>query len=160
MSGCPNPDVLLSPADAMNVPAALGLAEALGKVSDLPPASLAGQPVRQRLWEAAKLVGRVAVSLWSIFDVSLSIEEQLTRLSELAHTIAYLAYGTSSATKFMPTQLYHDVQAVVKNAFFSAAKVGILPHACARMAVTLASMPSQMRKDACRFSVLTRWLQY
>lgn len=51
---------------------------------------------------------------------------QLTDLSKLAHMTAYLYSGTGAKTKFVPSVLYHDIQAVVKNAFFCTAKVRYL----------------------------------
>lgn len=77
-----------------------------------------------RQWQAAKLVGRIGACLCSIWDVGLDLEGQLTFLSKLSHSLAYLEVGTGgNVSKFLPTQPYHDLQASVKNAFITVAKV-------------------------------------
>lgn len=58
-----------------------------------------------------------------IFDPALSLDEQLISLAGLAFLLHYLDFTTGAHTKFIPNQLYHDMQAVVKNAFFTVAKV-------------------------------------
>lgn len=51
-----------------------------------------------------------------LFDSSLSLNQQLVILSSLAHTLIVLYWR--NATKFVPSQWYHDCQAMIKFAFF------------------------------------------
>jgi hypothetical protein len=123
LSGCPNTTALLNPHDAMNVMSAINLGHALAAVSSLDPAQLADQPLLVPLWRAECILGELFKCLWGIYDVNASLTVQLTGLSQLAHMLAFLYEGTGSRTKFLPAQLYHDMQAMVKNAFFTVAKV-------------------------------------
>lgn len=68
--------------------------------------------------QAARLLGRVNSCLWGIFDVQASIVQQLTDLSELGHLLLFLYHCVGNRTSFIPAQLYHDIQAMIKNAFF------------------------------------------
>jgi len=51
---------------------------------------------------------------------SLSLHEQLTRLSAAAHLV--LALYSHEQGDFIPIQLYFDVMAMIKNAYFCVAK--------------------------------------
>lgn len=106
----------------MNVPAAMELAVALADVCNLDPAQLGDGPGKQQLWGAECLLGELGRCLCSIFDREATLAAQLTDLSKLAHMLAYLYSGTGNRTKFIPAQLYHDMQAMVKNAYFCVAK--------------------------------------
>lgn len=124
-AGCTRTTALLNPDDHMNVMAVADLSTALSAVALLDPATF--QSVGQlRQWQATCLLAELFRCLWSIFDVEASLASQLTDLSKLAHLLAYLYAGTGARTKFLPAQLYHDMQAMVKNAFFCVAKVSFM----------------------------------
>jgi hypothetical protein len=119
-------DQLLNPADPMNVLLAHDLALALSKVGSIAPTEVS--PNLLQSWRAEALLGKLCAALWSVFDKDLTLSEQLAALSFLAHALAYLYCGTDARTKFIPSQLFHDIQAMVKNAFFCTAKVGANKH--------------------------------
>jgi hypothetical protein len=103
----------------MNVLAALELGEQLASLGSMETGDL--PPGRLDRWRAEALLGELCSCLWSVF-VQLALEQQLVKLSKLAHMTAYLFEGTGARTKFLTDQLYHDIQAMVKNAYFCAAK--------------------------------------
>jgi hypothetical protein len=112
-------EALLSPKDPMNVPSALRLCEALAACS-----SVQADAQLQHALLAVKLVGAIGASLCCILDAEPSLEEQLTQLSQLGHLVAFLAYGADAPkSAFLPPVLVHDIQTVVRNAYFMAAKV-------------------------------------
>jgi hypothetical protein len=106
----------------MNVTSAVNLGSAIAAVSSLDSAQLAEQPLRLPLWRAECILGELCRCLWGIFDINASLAAQLTDLSKLAHMLAYLYEATGNRTRFLPAQLYHDIQAMV-HAFFTVAKV-------------------------------------
>jgi hypothetical protein len=108
----------------MNVREAADLASASFTVRSIAVAAIpAGQTER---WHAEKLLALLEHDLWCIFEVSMGVDTQLTNLSRLGHMLSYIFIGTGNRGSFLTPQLYHDLQAIVKNAFFCAAKVGVL----------------------------------
>lgn len=122
LTACPNVAALLHPEDAMNVMAAHDLVMWLGEVKNIDPSLI--RPGAEKEWEAAKVIGELGGLLLTVFDPEPSLMEQLSKLSKMAHMLYYLAFATGARTKLLPNQLYHDLQAVVKNAFFCTVKVG------------------------------------
>jgi hypothetical protein len=123
LAGCPAVKALLHPEDPMNVQAAEDLGSWLAIVKDINPEEFAQKPGMKEVWHAEQLLGDIGRCLWSIFDVDLTISQQLVNLSSLGHLLVFLTFGTGARSKFIPLQLFHDLEAVVKNAFFASAKV-------------------------------------
>jgi hypothetical protein len=92
----------------------------LGKVKNIDLSKISHES--RNKWEAEKLAGELLRCLLCIFDTELTTTQQLEMMSTLGHLLAYLTFGTGAHSKFLPLQLYHDLQAVVKNAFFTTAK--------------------------------------
>lgn len=108
----------------MNVQSAVNLGAALSDLKSMDPALLEDETLAyKRIYRAECLLGELLRCHWGIFNVAASLKEQLTDLSKLAYMTAYLYFGTGAKTKFIPSVLYHDIQASVKNAFICTAKV-------------------------------------
>lgn len=123
-TACPNIVALLQPEDAMNVTAARELIYWLGQVKHVRRESIPAGSERE--WEAVKLLGELGELLLTVFDPEPSLAQQLSNLSKLGFLLVYLDFATKAHTKLMPNQLYHDMQAVVKNAFFCTVKVRLV----------------------------------
>jgi hypothetical protein len=89
-----------------------------------PPFTDVGSPSDVNIiadFEAIKLLGHLLKNLLEPFiNVELSLSEQVSRLSALAHML-FALYQTH-CHKLMPNQLYYDMQTLIKNLVFCIAK--------------------------------------
>ena len=109
----PNIDQLLHPDDSLNVPLAVSL---LKEVAELSAFGGSLTPSEEVILCEVKVLSFICNCLVSyLFDTSLSLSEQLVMLSSLSHAI--LVLYRRNATKFVPSQWYHDCQAMVKLAY-------------------------------------------
>lgn len=123
MQGVSCIDALFNPNDKINVPMSVLMYEALADLHGLSRhADIVSNPSLQQGWRAASLLGDINRCLLSVFDKTMDLKDQLAHLSCLGHLLAYLYAKTCKRTKFMPSMLYHDLQALVKNAFITSAK--------------------------------------
>jgi hypothetical protein len=81
----------------MNVLAALEQGEQLASLGNMETGDL--PPGRLDQWRAEALLGELCSCLWSVFDVQLTLEQHLVKLSKLAHRTAYLFEGTGARTQ-------------------------------------------------------------
>lgn len=110
-------DSMLNPNDRQDVPLAISLLVVLWNL----PNPTSEKPTYHATRSKIKLFGEcVAAFLEPYLMPSLSLTEQLCRLSKAAH-IAFALY-TLGGKKFIPTQLYTDLQLAVKNVYFCIAK--------------------------------------
>lgn len=111
-------DALLSPNDKQDVVLMIKL---LFAISQLSSAALATSPLTRATREMLRLLGSVYDNLLQAYlDVTLSLHEQLVKLSTAAHLILAL-YHTDKGN-FIPVQSYFDVMCMIKNVYFCVAK--------------------------------------
>jgi hypothetical protein len=111
-------DSILSPNDKQDVTLMIQL---LNSLAQLPDASDEDDPSIHASRRILKLLGQLYRNLLEAYlDPTLSLHEQLTRLSTAAH-IALALYFRDKGN-FIPIQLYFDVMAMIKNAYFCVAK--------------------------------------
>lgn len=111
-------EALLNPADKQDVVLTWKL---LAGVASLSPLENGSNLTYRHTRTALVLLGKLFRSLLEVYtSVNLSLREQLVRLSYVAHTILFLYRKERNA--FIPVQLYHDLQTMIKNVFFSVAK--------------------------------------
>ena len=115
-AGIKNYKDVLSPKDRQNVPSVLKLVEmmkeCISKTED------SEDQVCIELQNSVKILIHVFDGILCIFSSpKMSLREQLTKLSTLAHILhhQFKEFGT----KFIPGQLYHDLQRMVQGAYFS-----------------------------------------
>ncbi|KDQ09812.1 hypothetical protein BOTBODRAFT_116692, partial [Botryobasidium botryosum FD-172 SS1] len=114
---------MLDPVDPQNVPRAIGLIRATGKLNGLPTADL--KPSEQKTHNASAVLGEWAfLFVLPFVSLSMLLSEQLESLSCRAH-LTFALYSINGSA-FMPPQLYHDIMATIKNIFFCVAKQKIL----------------------------------
>jgi hypothetical protein len=115
---------LFDPSDRQNVPLAVRLLRAtveLGKVVNL-PAGVMDVPSLSNAMADMRLLGAMSECLLSVLvDSEKSVSDLLKQLSKLSHIL--LVVYREHRTKFIPGQLYHDLQATVRAAFFVAAQL-------------------------------------
>ncbi|KAJ7079589.1 hypothetical protein B0H15DRAFT_787927 [Mycena belliarum] len=118
--------ILVDPADHQNVPRAYKLIKAsISLGSDAIPPTPDPSPTDESTRRAFSLAGE----MWNAFlepftNGSLSLSEQLKSLSKFAH-LAFVFYRMHGSS-FLSNQLYSDLQALVKAAFFCVAQQQIL----------------------------------
>ena len=106
----PNVEQLLHPDDSQNVPLAVSLLKAVSQLSTL-DCSLT--PSEEVILSEVKVLSFICECLSSyLFTVTFSLKDQLVKLSSLSHSLIVLY--RRNATKFIPAQLYHDCQAMIK----------------------------------------------
>ncbi|KAF8316237.1 uncharacterized protein EI90DRAFT_2945067, partial [Cantharellus anzutake] len=111
---------LLNPADKQDVPKAIELLKAIW---ELPLITDDKDPIRAAQCCALYLFGRVCfLFVRPYIDITLSLRQQLEHLSAAAHLLLVLFRANPNKGRFMPTQLYVDIQIAVKNVFFCIAK--------------------------------------
>ena len=109
---------LLDTKDPQNVPRAVKLLRALAACTlEVDKAVIEIDSYRL----AVSLLGAICGALVEPYvERRMSLREQMTSLSRLAHLL--MALYRKSTTNFIPGQLYHDSQAMVKNAYLCLAK--------------------------------------
>ncbi|KAF8324358.1 uncharacterized protein EI90DRAFT_3146928 [Cantharellus anzutake] len=111
---------LLNPADKQDVPKAIELLKAIW---ELPLITDDKDPIRTAQCCALYLFGRICfLFVRPYIDITLSLWQQLEHLSAAAHLLLVLFRENPNKGRFMPTQLYVDIQIAVKNVFFCIAK--------------------------------------
>lgn len=111
-------DALLNPRDRQNVPNVYRL---LATIMKLPDTAEDASDTTRLSRRALRLLGRIYFNLLDAYtNISLSLHEQLTRLSTACHLVMQLYI--SGKDSFIPSQLYIDIMIMVKNAFFCVAK--------------------------------------
>ncbi|KAJ7253987.1 hypothetical protein C8J57DRAFT_1076553 [Mycena rebaudengoi] len=114
--------ILVDPADHQNVPRAYSLIKAFISVGFKNPESGDDlSPTDQSTRRAFALAGEMWDAFLEAFvNPDLSLSEQLTSLSKFGH-IAFVLYRLHGSS-FLSNQLYGDLQALVKAAFFCVAQ--------------------------------------
>ncbi|KIJ38312.1 hypothetical protein M422DRAFT_176749, partial [Sphaerobolus stellatus SS14] len=116
-------DILIDPADHQNVPKVVKLLNRISDISTLPLVSL--NPAQVKAHNAIVLLGAILKALIQLFtDLTMTLTHQLKSLSMTSHLC--LAQMFMHGTAFISGQLYHDVQAMIKNVFFCVAKQCLL----------------------------------
>ena len=93
----------------------------LNALAHLPPATETDDPGFWASHRIIHLLGQLYQHLLEMYmHPSLSLHEQLTRLSAAAHLV--LALYSREQGDLIPIQLYFDVMAMIKNAYFCVAK--------------------------------------
>ncbi|KAF9473610.1 hypothetical protein BDN70DRAFT_937308 [Pholiota conissans] len=111
-------DALLSPNDKQDVVLMIKLLYSISQLSSAPPTA---SPLTRSTREMLRLLGHLYGNLLSAYmDVSLSLHEQLVKLSTAAHLI--LALYNLDKGNFIPVQSYFDVMCMIKNVYFCVAK--------------------------------------
>ncbi len=78
--------------------------------------------------EALYMFGRVCYMLMCPFiNVTLSLWQQLELLSATSHLLLILFHANPQKGHFMPTQLYSDIQTMIKNIYFCIMKAKVNP---------------------------------
>jgi len=109
---------VLAPNDKQDVVLMIQLLNAL---AHLPPATETDDPGFHASRRIIRLLGQLYRHLLETYmHPSLSLHEQLTRLSAAAHLV--LALYSREQGDFIPIQLYFDVMAMIKNAYCCVAK--------------------------------------
>lgn len=109
---------ILSPNDKQDVVLMIQL---LNGLANLPPATENDDPSVRASRRIIRLLGHLYRNLLETYmHPSLSLSDQLTRLSTAAHII--LALYSREQGDFIPIQLYFDVMSMIKNVYFCVAK--------------------------------------
>jgi hypothetical protein len=115
---------VFDPSDRQNVPLAVQCLRAtveLSKVVEL-PAGIVEVPSLRTAMDDMRLLGTISEYLLSVLvDSEKSVSYLLQQLAKLSHIL--LVVYREHRTKFIPGQLYHDIQATVRAAFFVAAQL-------------------------------------
>lgn len=112
---------LLAPNDRQDVTLMIQL---LNSISHLPPPSDQLSPPSQASRRILNLLGSLyRYLLESYLDVTLSLDEQLTRLSAASHLA--LALYNQDKGRFIPVQLYFDLQCMVRTVYICVAKAQV-----------------------------------
>ncbi|KAF8324978.1 uncharacterized protein EI90DRAFT_2852529, partial [Cantharellus anzutake] len=107
---------LLNPADKQAI-------ELLKAIWDLPLITNNKDPIWTAQHYTLHLFGRVCFWFVRLYiDITLSLWQQLEHLSAATHFLLILFQENPNRGRFMPTQLYIDIQIAIKNVFFCIAK--------------------------------------
>ena len=109
----------MNPANAQDVPRAVELLKAIGKIL-LYPSNCRSLTEQHEAAELCVIGEMLNAFLDAFFNVELSITQQVTLLSKYVH-LAFALFWHHHVN-FMPNQLYIDSQTTVKNAIFCIAK--------------------------------------
>ena len=110
----------LHPDDSQNVPLTVGLLKLIAELPELDRSTLT--PMEQQIMCEISILSLICEAILSPLIVcSHSLSQQLSHLSLLSHALMVLY--RRSRTKFIPSQLYHDIQATVKDCYFTVVKV-------------------------------------
>ncbi|KAF8181781.1 hypothetical protein BJ912DRAFT_806303, partial [Pholiota molesta] len=117
-------DALLNPADKQNVPLAVSLLKYLleGSKKALPPSTELNFPYRLR--KIRFLLTFLSYFLDPFINTEMTLSEQLKSLSTYSHLLT--AMHLKHRASFMNTALFADSQSVVKNVFYTAARLQLL----------------------------------
>ena len=111
-------NAILSPNDKQDVTLMIQL---LNSLAQLPDTSAKADPSFRASRRILQLLGRLYRHLLEAYlDPTLSLHDQLTRLSAAAHIT--LALYNRDKGDFIPIQLFFDVMAMIKNIYFCVAK--------------------------------------
>lgn len=114
-------DRLLAPNDRQDVVLMIQL---LNSISRLPPSDGTLSPSSQASRRILNLLGTLyRYLLESYLDVTLSLDDQLTRLSAASHLALALYYQDKG--RFIPVQLYFDLQCMIRTVYFCVAKAQV-----------------------------------
>ncbi|KIJ43226.1 hypothetical protein M422DRAFT_170078, partial [Sphaerobolus stellatus SS14] len=114
---------LIDPADHQNVPKAVRLLQRISEVTTLPTIGLS--PTELKIRKAICILGTLLEAVISPFVVpTWNLSQQLESLALASHLALYGMY--KHGTAFISGQLYHDLQCMIKNAFFCVAKQRLL----------------------------------
>jgi hypothetical protein len=109
---------ILAPNDKQDVVLMIQL---LNGLANLPPTTNNDDPSVRTSRRIIRLLGHLYQNLLETYmHPSLSLSDQLTRLSTAAHII--LALYSHEQGDFIPIQLYFDVMSMIKNVYFCVAK--------------------------------------
>ena len=109
---------LLSPLDRQNVPAVLKLVEKLNQCLSI--IEYSDNQICKELKYSIHILSKIFDGILCVFSSpTINLSEQLQKLSTLSH-IMYHQYR-QHGTKFVPGQLYHDVQRMVQASYFACA---------------------------------------
>ncbi|KIJ36456.1 hypothetical protein M422DRAFT_77421, partial [Sphaerobolus stellatus SS14] len=112
-------EALIDPADHQNVPKAVRLLQHILEVKKLPTIGLSPGELKSR--KAITILSTILEAVISPFvQPTWSLSQQLESLALASHLILYGMY--KHGTAFISGQLYHDLQSMVKNAYFCVAK--------------------------------------
>ncbi|KIJ31886.1 hypothetical protein M422DRAFT_185339 [Sphaerobolus stellatus SS14] len=112
-------EALINPADHQNVPKAVRLMQCIFQVRKLLTMGLSPAELKTR--KAICLLGTLLEAVVSPFVIpTWSLSEQLESLSLASHLA--LQGMHRHGTAFVSGQLYHDLQSMIKNAYFSVVK--------------------------------------
>lgn len=116
---------LLKPDDKQDVKLAYDLLSQIWSLPSLDLDTSVG-PGFTETREALCTLGKVFMNtLLPYVCVELSLSEQLTLLSTVAHMLLAMAHEDKAGTKLMPSQLYIDLMIMIKNAYFCVAKTKV-----------------------------------
>lgn len=116
-------DALFNPSDRQNVPLAVHLLQLVSRLRNLAESQLTRQQ-DQRYLPEMRLLGHICYHfLEPYISVQCSLAEQLRHLAAAAHLLFTIQRQVH--TKFLPNQLYTDMQLTIQSAFMSVAKAHI-----------------------------------
>ena len=127
-NGVPNSHIksILKPDDKQDVKLAYDLLHdiwSLPTITNLPPSLSAGfQAKHEALATVGKLFQHI---LLPYICIDLTLSEQLIHLSAAAHMFLAMLHEDKAGILLMPTQLYINVQIMIKNVYFCVAKTKI-----------------------------------
>jgi len=115
-------DQLLHPADKQNVPKAVNLLQSLHDLRE--KEHTLNPSIKHRIRQVVFLSKALGFFLFPFIDVQMSLSEQICNLSAYTHimTAMYRRHRTS----FLTSALFADSQAIVKNIFFTIARLQTL----------------------------------
>ena len=116
-------ELLLDPNDHQNVPKAVKLLQAIHLLSQRDHTSVSPADLDTR--RVLTLLGDLWMSfLCPCIEPDWTLPQQLTSLSKVAHVL--FALWREHGTSYMTGQLYSDIQAMIKSAYFGVAKQQLL----------------------------------
>ncbi|KAF7970371.1 hypothetical protein HWV62_24292 [Athelia sp. TMB] len=117
---------VLSPNDKQDVVLMIQLLDTIAQLPEEPttPANAPNFATMQESRRILRLLGAIYRNLLEAYmHPSLTLHEQLVRLSTAAHLV--LAIYTQDKGEFIPAQLFFDLMAMIKNAYFCVAKTQV-----------------------------------
>jgi len=111
MMKVPNIASLFNPNDKTNVPVSVLMGEHLANLRLLASHPEPWNPSMHRTWQAAVLLLHIDCCLLSVFDKEADLKSRMSDLSCFALPASYPYTRTKQRIKFIPSMLYHDLQA-------------------------------------------------